>query len=67
MMIVHSVPVRMRNVSDKIIGKIKTHYKCNNFFPDFAPFVRYVEKQGRAKQAKDNIIRRRKDAILRAL
>ena len=52
------------NSSDKIIGKIKTLYLYDNYFPpDIASFVRYVEKQGRAKQAKDNIIRRRKDAV----
>jgi hypothetical protein len=42
----------MRNVSDKVVGKIKTHILCSTFFPE----NRAAEKYGRASQATgDNI------------
>ena len=33
MIISRSIPVRMRNVSHRIVGKIKTNFTLNNFFP----------------------------------
>jgi hypothetical protein len=44
----------------KFLEKIKTHFMLNNFFsPKIMPFMRYVEKYGRARQATyDSIIRR---------
>jgi len=29
----------MRNVSNKFVEKIKTHFIFNNFFPNVAPFM----------------------------
>jgi hypothetical protein len=57
--------LRMRNVPDKVVEKIKTDFMLNNFF--FRKSCRLwdnVEKYGRARQAPDeNIVGRRKDAI----
>jgi len=40
MTISRSIPVKMRNVSDRIIEKVNTHYTYSNFFPDIVAFVR---------------------------
>jgi hypothetical protein len=50
--------LRMRDVSDKVIAKIKTHFMFNNFFENIVLCMRYVEKYGRARQATcDNLLR----------
>ena len=51
---------RMRNVSDKIIEKIKTRILCSiSFSPKIVPLSDNVEKYGTARQAiDDNVIRR---------
>jgi hypothetical protein len=38
-MIFRWVP-KMRNASDTIVEKIKTHFKFGNFFPKIVPFMR---------------------------
>ena len=46
---------RMRNVSDKIIEKIKTHFMFSNFFSEHVLFMRYCgNKCIRAGQATDD-------------
>ena len=64
MIIPRLIFLRMRHVSDKSCrDNQNTHFMLNNFFPKIVPFMRYVEKYGRARQATDdNTIRRRKDA-----
>jgi hypothetical protein len=46
----------MRNVSDKVAEKIKTHILCtvSFFFSTIMQFMRYVEKYCRAGQATDD-------------
>jgi hypothetical protein len=34
MMLSRSILLRMRNVSDKVVQKIKTHFMFNNFFSE---------------------------------
>jgi hypothetical protein len=50
----------MRNVLDKTAEKMKIHFSCSLlFFPPPQKIVPFMEKSGRAKQARaDNIIRR---------
>jgi hypothetical protein len=48
----------------KVVEKIKSHSLCRINFPKIVPFLRYVEKCGRAGHATDgDIKRRRKDAV----
>jgi hypothetical protein len=63
MMISRSIPVKVRNVSDTILGKSKHIIRTITFPPDIVLFVRYADKYGTAKQGRDNKIRCRKDAI----
>jgi hypothetical protein len=37
----------------EFLGKIKTHFMFNNFFPKNVPFMRYVEKYVKVGQAID--------------
>jgi len=49
-LISHWILLRKRNVSDKFVEKIKTHFMFRNFFfPKIVPFMRYVEKCGRLR------------------
>jgi hypothetical protein len=50
----------MRNISDRVVEKIKTHILCSiKFFRKSCRLLDNVEKYGRAGQATDdNIIRR---------
>jgi len=48
----------------KFVEKIKTHILCSiTQFPKIVPFMRYVEKCNKAKEATDDITGRRKDVI----
>jgi hypothetical protein len=51
----------MKNISDRIIGKTETHFMfANFFFSKIVPFVRYMEKYCRARQATvDSMVRMR--------
>jgi hypothetical protein len=41
MIISHSVPLRIRNVSDSFVKEIKTHASCSiTLFPKIVPFMR---------------------------
>jgi hypothetical protein len=52
--------LKMRNISDRIVEKIKTHYMaCNIIFSEILPFVRYVETHVRARKVTDNKILQR--------
>jgi len=48
----------MRNISEKVSERIKTHILCSiSFFPKIVPFMRYMEKYYRTRQTTDeNII-----------
>jgi hypothetical protein len=49
--------LRMRNVSDKFVEKIKTHILCSiTFFPRIVRLWDNVEKYGTAGQATDDNI-----------
>ena len=60
MIVSRRIILRMRNISDKNVEKVKTHILHSiTFFPTVAPFLDNAEKQGTARQATDdNIIRR---------
>jgi hypothetical protein len=51
--------LRMKNISEKVIEKIKTHILCSiTFFRKSRRLCDSVEKYGRAKQVRDdNVIR----------
>jgi hypothetical protein len=54
----------MGNISDTVVGRIKTNFIFKNIFPKIVFFLRYVEKYGTDRQVTDENIRRsRKDAI----
>jgi len=59
-----SVLLRMRTVSNKSCRKIRnTHFVFNNIFPKVVPYMRHVQKYGKARQTTDdNIIRSRRFA-----
>jgi len=66
MVVSRRIILRMRNVPDKFVEKIKTHILCSlTFFSEnLAGNGKMLEKYGRAGQATNvNIIRRRKDVI----
>jgi hypothetical protein len=46
----------MRNISDKPVEKIKTHFVFSSVFPKTVPFMKNVEKYGTARQATDDNI-----------
>jgi hypothetical protein len=60
LIISRQIHLRMRNVPDESCRENQnTQFTLNNFFSKFVPFMRYVEKYGRVRQATDdNIIRR---------
>jgi hypothetical protein len=50
----------MRNISDKIVEKIKTHILVSvNFFPKVAPFI--TRCGGATRAGGDNVVRRREE------
>jgi hypothetical protein len=59
MTIYRSILVRMRNVSDNVVEKIKTHILCSvTFSRKSCHLSDNVEKYGRARQATDDNITR---------
>jgi hypothetical protein len=63
-MISRSILLRMRDILDKFVQKIETHFMFNNiFFRILSLLCDNVEKYGIARQARgDNIIRRKRFA-----
>jgi len=46
----YSVPLRMRNVPDKVVEKFKTHTSCSiTFFLKIVPLKDDMEKYGRPR------------------
>jgi hypothetical protein len=60
MIIFRYMLLKMRNVSDRIVEEMKTHYMpCNIIFSEILPFMRYVETHVRARKVTDNKILQR--------
>jgi len=56
MIIPRSILLIMRNVSDENYREIQnTHFMFSNSFRKFVPFMRYVDKCGRAGEATDDM------------